>query len=124
MDMVRCRRFIEIIEADGLMEKIKVMGDRMVEGLRRLARETEAFDNVRGRGSLIAFTCPSVEARRQMLHALFEKKVLALSCGVRSIRFRLPLIITESEIDEVLNRVEHSVGVVVAEASAFEPLSK
>ncbi len=113
-DMVRCRRFIEIIESDGLPQKIAIMGTRMIEGLRRLARETEAFDNVRGCGSLIAFSCPSAEARRQMLQALFEHKVLALSCGVRSVRFRLPLIISQSEIDELLNRVEQSVGVVVA----------
>ncbi len=105
VDMVRCRRFIDIIEEEGLMERIAGIGEQMLAGLRRIAADTGAFDNVRGRGSLIAFTSPSPEARDAMLTGLYEKRVLALSCGPDSVRFRLPLVISSAEADMLLERV-------------------
>jgi len=103
-DMVRCRRFIEIIEQEDLAENITRMGERAITGLREIARDTGAIANIRGRGSLVAFTLESAEARAVMLKRLMEKRVLALPCGAASIRFRLPLVIRESEVDELVNR--------------------
>jgi L-lysine 6-transaminase len=105
-DMVRCRRFIEIIEEDGLAESITAMGDRLVAGLRGIARRTGAFGSPRGRGSLAAVTLPSAEARGRLLDAMFAREVVALPSGPLSVRFRLPLVIQAAEIDEILNRVE------------------
>ena len=76
----------------------------MVGGLRAIARETGAFENVRGLGSLLAFSFPSSGERDRVLHTLFEQRVLALPCGEDSIRFRLPLIITDADVDELLAR--------------------
>ena len=45
---------------------------------------------------------------------MFAKQVLALPCGKRSVRFRLPLVINESEVDELLNCVEACVPAVTA----------
>jgi L-lysine 6-transaminase len=115
VDMVRCKRFLEIIEAESLPSNIIGRGEQAIEGLRQIARESGGFDNVRGVGSLIAFSCDDASARSSMLAALLEQKVLALPCGERSIRFRLPLIIGESEVDELLSRVSRCVP---AEAGA------
>jgi L-lysine 6-transaminase len=105
VDMVRCRRFIEIIETEKLADNIAKMGERTVAGLREIARETGAFRNVRGVGSLIACTTDSPEARKAMVKAMFERKLMALTCGPDSVRFRLPLIIDEKEVDAMLERV-------------------
>lgn len=109
VDMVRCRRFIEIIHEDGLAAHITQMGERMIAGLREVARSTGAFTNVRGVGSLIAFTLPNPEARGDMVKQMMENKLIALSSGTRSVRFRLPLIIQPSEVDQILDRVAKSV---------------
>ncbi|MHC5023277.1 MAG: L-lysine 6-transaminase [Planctomycetota bacterium] len=109
VDMVRCCRFIEIIEAEKLAANITAIGQRVIDGLRQISRETGAFSNVRGCGSLVAFTFDSTGVRDAMLRTLFDQKVLALPSGPTSIRFRLPLILSESEADELLSRTAASV---------------
>ena len=61
--------------------------------------------NVRGVGSLVAFTLESPEARTRMLTDLSAKRLLALASGERAIRFRMPLVITAEEVDQALERV-------------------
>jgi len=109
-DMVRARRFIEIIEEEDLGNHIGVMGDRLLGSLRAMAAETGAFTNVRGIGSLVAVTLPSGDARRALLERLFEREVLALPSGETAIRFRLPFVIQAEEIDELLGRLAASLG--------------
>jgi L-lysine 6-transaminase len=109
VDMVRCRRFIEIIDAEGLAGNITEMGERALAGLRGLARESGAFRNVRGVGSLIAFTFEDTAERDRMLSALFDREVLALASGPTSVRFRLPLVISAAEVDELLARVSSAI---------------
>ncbi len=105
VDMVRARRFIEIILAEKLMENVDCMGARMLIGLRALAKERGTISNVRGEGSLIAFTFESRALRNQMLADLQRAKVLALPSGERAVRFRLPFVVTEAEVDTGLERV-------------------
>jgi L-lysine 6-transaminase len=108
VDMVRCKRFIDIIEAERLDENISARGCQFVAGLRQLAREKGHLHNVRGYGSLVAFTLESPAVRDAMLKAMMAKRLLALPSGQRAIRFRLPLVISEAEVDEVVARVAES----------------
>lgn len=108
VDMVRCRRFIEIIEKEDLGTHIAAMGDRLVVGLRDIARRTGSFRNARGKGSLVAVSLISPEQRDRMLGNLFDNEVMALPSGPRAIRFRLPYVIEAEEIDELLDRIEAS----------------
>ncbi|WP_145070841.1 L-lysine 6-transaminase [Engelhardtia mirabilis] len=106
VDMVRCRRFIEIIEADGLGENTAARGCQVVGGLRAVAAETGAFSNVRGMGSWVAFTFEDGPTRSQFLARLRDEvKMLALPSGTSSVRLRMPLILSESEGDEVIGRI-------------------
>jgi L-lysine 6-transaminase len=109
VDMARCRRFIEIIEKEDMGPHITAMGERLMAGLRDLARETGAFRNVRGRGSLVAVTLESGEMRNALLRSLFDHEMMALPSGPEAIRFRLPYVIAPHEVDEMLNRVAASV---------------
>lgn len=113
VDMVRCRRFIEIIEEGRLAENVAAQGERMLAGLRTLARERGGIANVRGIGSLVAFTCENPAARDAMIDTLLEQRMLALKSGPRSIRFRLPLVISAEEVDQGLERAEASLPVRV-----------
>jgi L-lysine 6-transaminase len=109
-DMVRCRRLIEIIEADDLGAHITAMGERLVGGLRRMAADTGAFTNPRGVGSMVAITLGSTEERGAVLGRMFGNELLALPSGQISIRFRLPYVIAAGEIDDILSRLEASLA--------------
>ena len=105
VDMVRARRFIEIIRDDKLAENVDAMGKLFIQGLRDIASEKACFTNVRGEGSLVAFTLESSAVRDRMLADLMDKGMLALSCGDCHIRFRMPLITTAKEIEAALGMV-------------------
>jgi L-lysine 6-transaminase len=113
VDMVRARRFIELMHERNLVESVKTIGARVLEGLRSIARETGAFTNVRGVGSFLAFTFESAEARDRMVSSLFEHQVIALPCGETSVRFRLPFVMSEAEADTLLERTAASVPAAV-----------
>ena len=112
-DMVRSRQFLEIIRSEHLAENIARQGSALIDGLRRIARERGAFSNVRGLGSLVAFTLESPEARDAMLKRLADRKVLALKSGPQAIRFRLPFVLSPSEVEQALDRIEAALPAAV-----------
>jgi L-lysine 6-transaminase len=95
-DMVRARRYLEVIERDGLVERAAVLGKRLLDGLGTVAQ----VDNVRGRGLFVAADLPTRAGRDAALRRLHrEEKVLVLGGGERSLRLRPPLTISEEECD-------------------------
>ncbi|WP_142048739.1 L-lysine 6-transaminase [Pseudonocardia kunmingensis] len=95
-DMVRSRRYLEVIESDGLVERAAVLGKRLLDGLGGVP----GIDNVRGRGLFVAVDLPTPEARAAAVARLHrDEKVLILGGGERSIRFRPALTVGEDELD-------------------------
>ncbi len=108
-DMVRCARYLEIIDEDGLLENARVVGERLLEGLRALERELGGLvTNARGRGLMIAFDLPSRELRDRAQDRMLANGLLLLGCGVRSIRFRPSLNLAPAEADAALEIVRKS----------------
>ncbi len=100
-DMVRSRRILEVIEADGLIERAAIAGAFLHELLVALAGRHPDITDVRGRGLMRAFSLPSSEMRDRVLARLQdEERVLLLGCGSRSIRFRPALTVTDAELAE------------------------
>jgi L-lysine 6-transaminase len=114
VDMVRSRRVLEVIEADGLIARAAVAGDHLLNRLQDLADRHEMVTDPRGRGLMCAFSLPGKGSRDAVLASLRDdEKVLLLGCGHRSIRFRPALTVTEAELeagiaalDRVLTRLE------------------
>lgn len=114
VDMVRCRRFVEIIEEDNVLANVRTVGEQLVTGLHELARELEgAITGIRGRGLFIAFDLESPETRDKALTAMRKVELMALPCGARSIRFRPPMILSAEEAQEGLRRVRSGLVAVV-----------
>ena len=113
VDMVRSKRFIEIIVEEKLHENVAARGEQLVQGLREIARDRGGITNVRGVGSLAAFTCDSPEARDHLLRLLVERKLMVLASGPQSIRFRMPLVVQEDEIALALDRIAAALPEVV-----------
>ena len=110
VDMIRCQRFVEIIEEDDLLTNAAVQGQRLVEGLKGLAGDHAAVSNVRGRGLFVAFDLPDTDSRNAVLKAFDRQDLMGLPSGPHSIRFRSALVVTADEIDEGLKRIERAVG--------------
>lgn len=110
VDMIRCRRIVEVIENDGLLDQATRVGDMLLDGLRELeSRHPGKVTNVRGRGLFLAFDLPDGETRGKLLGALLEEGMLGLASGVRSIRFRPPLVLDEETTREGLERLGRAV---------------
>ena len=109
VDMVRSKRFIDIIRSENLDDNISNQGQKFISGLRTIAASHNEITNVRGIGSLIAFTLPDGTIRDTMINKLLKNNILALKSGPTSIRFRLPLIISEDEVSTALERIEASI---------------
>lgn len=105
VDMVRCQRFVEIIEDDDLLANARRVGRYLLAGLENICAELPHATNARGRGMFAALDLPDGAARDQALKAMREAGVLALGCGERSIRFRPALNLSEDEVDEGLARL-------------------
>jgi L-lysine 6-transaminase len=113
VDMVRARRVLEVVEADGLIARTAVAGTHLLSLLGQLAGRFEIVTDVRGRGLMCAFSLPSKEIRDAVLSSLREdERVLLLGCGTRSVRFRPALTVSETELalgvaalDRVLERL-------------------
>ena len=116
-DMVRSRRILEVIEAEGLIEQAGPKGAHFVGRLAELAGEFELITNVRGRGLFVACDLPNTTIRDEVLNDLRESEgVLALGCGPRSLRFRPALTVREDDIDEAVAALGRVVARMTTEA--------
>ena len=101
-DMVRSKHYLQIIEEENLVENARVMGERIVAGLRELATECPTISAVRGRGLFIAFDLPGGKMRDQVWKELYDRGLLVLKSGERAIRFRPALDITAEVVEEAM----------------------
>jgi len=114
VDMVRARRILEVVEADGLFARATAAGGHLMGLLGGLAARHATVTDVRGRGLMCAFSLPDKGTRDAVLSSLREdERVLLLGCGTRSVRFRPALTVAEGDLeagvaalDRVLNRLE------------------
>ncbi|MGV0795053.1 L-lysine 6-transaminase [Mycolicibacterium sp. XJ1819] len=111
VDMVRARRILEVIEADGLISRAAEMGRYLLDRLRDLAeRYPDRVLDVRGRGLMCALRLPSPGQRDEVIRGLWNRRVIMLGSGTDSVRFRPALTVTEQEIDAAVDALEGAVG--------------
>jgi L-lysine 6-transaminase len=116
-DMVRSRRLLEIIEADGLFDHAAKAGGYLLTELQVLAdRHAALVSNARGRGLMCAIDLPDGKVRDEVITRMREKQVLLLPCGERTIRFRPALNITTDELKAGLQALDDVLGLLPAAA--------
>ncbi|WP_108921337.1 L-lysine 6-transaminase [Mycobacterium montefiorense] len=105
-DMVRARRILEVIEADGLFDRAAAQGRYLRDRLCELADEFPAlvFDP-RGRGLMRAFSLPTTADRDELIRRLWHRGVIVLPSGTDGVRFRPALTVSRSEIDVAIAAV-------------------
>jgi L-lysine 6-transaminase len=104
VDMVRCQRYLEIMEEERLVENAAQVGAHLERGLEKLQGERpEILSNARGVGLMCAIDFPDGAVRDAVAERAYELGMIILSCGTRSLRFRPPLDVTAAEVDEALD---------------------
>jgi len=110
VDMVRCQKYLEIIQEEKLVKNAEVQGKRLLQGLEEIEKNyPQKICNARGRGLMCAFDLPTPEKRDELRERLYANGLLVLTCGSVTIRFRPPLNITSEEIEEAFAIVEKTV---------------
>ena len=104
VDMVRAQKYLEIIEEEKLVEHAATVGKHLQKGLVEMtAKRPDIFSNPRGLGLMCAIDFPSGDIRDKVADQAYELGMIILGCGTKSLRFRSPLDVTTSEIDEALD---------------------
>lgn len=102
-DMVRARRILEVIEADGLFDRAAERGAYLHARLEELAGEFPGLVlDPRGRGLMCAFSLPSTADRDELIRLLWRYAVIVLPSGHDGVRFRPALTVSRAEIDAAL----------------------
>ena len=110
-DMVRCQKYLEVIEEEKLVDNARKQGEILLKGLREIEEKyPDKVSNSRGRGLMCAFDLPSSEIRDRVKKMLYDNGLLILPCGPRGIRFRPPLTISSEEINEGLSVIDRTIN--------------
>lgn len=105
-DMVRARRILEVIEADGLFDRAAERGAYLYARLDELAGEFPGLVlDPRGRGLMCAFSLPTTADRDELIRMLWRHAVIVLPSGHHGVRFRPALTVSRAEIDAALRAI-------------------
>jgi 4-aminobutyrate aminotransferase len=101
---------LDVVAEEGLVENAARMGQRLADGLSKVAADHRIIGDVRGLGLMLGseFSTPEGEpdpdkaARAQ--RAAIDRGLLLLTCGVRGqvVRMIPPLVVNEAQIDEAV----------------------
>jgi 4-aminobutyrate aminotransferase len=92
------------------------VGDYFTAKLRELQKRFECIGDVRGKGLMIGMELIEDRAGRKPARALCDKMLttayhnglLLLSCGLSTVRFIPPLMLTRAHVDEAMPLIEAS----------------
>ena len=113
VDMKRFTKILEIIESENLVENCDVHGRYLQEKINALAEKyPEKLSNGRGLGLFCAFDCKDTEMRNKVTSEAMKNGLLILGSGNRSVRFRPPINISKSEIDEGMGILDKVISAI------------
>ncbi len=112
VDMIRFQKYLEVIKEENLIKNAEVQGKRLLEGIIKLMQKyPNKISNARGLGLMCAFDLFTPEKRDELVKKLYANGLIVLGCGAKTIRFRPPLIISSSEVDEAIDIIDKTLKV-------------
>ena len=110
VDMVRSQRYLEIIEEERLLENVVRVGAHLKQELEGLQQwRPDVLSNARGKGLMCAIDFPDGATRDATADRAYDLGMIILPCGTRSLRFRPPLDVTESDVDQALGILKRAI---------------
>ena len=123
-DMVRCGRYLEIIEAEHLVDNAARKGLDLQASLRQLQDKWPALvSNARGVGLMCAFDLNDPKARDALVQAAYDEGLLLLKGGFRSVRIRPALDVTDRDLAEFQFLLDRAVARLAA-GDIVEPVTE
>ncbi|HEY8200186.1 MAG TPA: aminotransferase class III-fold pyridoxal phosphate-dependent enzyme, partial [Actinomycetota bacterium] len=110
---------LDVMEREGLVERAAAIGDRLVEGWRKIAaRSSGAIREVRGLGSMVGVELQDATVVARIVEGARRRGVLLLTAGedARVVRHLMPLVTTDAQLDEALGVFEAAVEEALKEA--------
>lgn len=114
---------IKVIREEGLIENAAARGQQLMDGLAEIQSRFPALGDVRGLGLMVGceFTHPDNRqpdadlTKRVVKHALDDGHLILLTCGMYAnvIRWIPPLVVSEAQINEGLEKFEQAVAASV-----------
>ena len=104
-DMVRCTKYLEIINKYNYLENVDFIGTYVLQELEKIP----LINNIRGKGLFIAFDLPNTKLRDSLIEKLMELNVLVLPCGKNSIRLRPKLDIEKHHVNEFIFKLDTAI---------------
>jgi L-lysine 6-transaminase len=106
--MVRFDRILEVIEEDNLVDHAADAGQHLQSLIADWSDESEYLSNPRGKGLFCAIDLPDTHARDAVIKESRHNGLMILGCGTKTIRFRPPLTIQKSQLEEGINILKKS----------------
>jgi 4-aminobutyrate aminotransferase len=112
---------LDLVE-DGYARNAAELGLHFMQRLRELQARHTVVGEVRGRGLMIgmelvtdaASKAPAKQLCQRVVERAFQNGLLLLSCGVSTLRFMPPLLVTRDEVDEAITLLEASLTEALA----------
>ena len=110
---------IELLE-NGYLANAAAMGQYLMDKMRDMATRYPMIGQVRGKGLMIGVEFvkdpetkePAKKFVADLIHEAFYNGLLLLPCGVRTIRFMPPLVLTHDLADDALEILGYSIKAV------------
>jgi 4-aminobutyrate aminotransferase len=104
---------IALLEEE-LMENAARVGEHLIGRLGELLERFDQVGEVRGKGLMVGMELvadrasrePNAKLRDAVVHACFHRGLLLLGCGVSTIRFCPPLVVTAEQCDTAVGIIE------------------
>ena len=110
VDMMRFKIILETIESEKLILNSEKIGSYLLSKLVELQNNYPAYiTNSRGLGLWAAFDLPSMTERDDLWEEMMKNKLLILTSGDKSIRFRPHLTTNKEEIDAAMSIIDVSI---------------
>jgi 4-aminobutyrate aminotransferase len=102
---------IDLVTSE-LQTNAAVAGEQLVAGLRAVAARQPFLTAVRGRGLMIGLDFPDHDAAVAVEQEAFQRGVLVLTCGERSVRLAPPLVIRADQVDTAVAVLDEAIAAV------------
>ena len=121
---------LDIFEREGLVERAQVLGERTLERFHLLQRKAPAIGDVRGLGAMVAMEFvrdgvsrePDPHTTSEVLHRCHDNGLVVIKAGTHDnvLRFLMPLVTTDAQLERGLDILEDAV-ITVRDQAAVEP---
>lgn len=112
----------DIFESENLLKKSVELGETLNRRFRTFQEKFDIIGDVRGLGPMIALELvkdrktktPAADETKALVQYCFERGLLILACGTYGniIRFLMPLVITDEQLEQGLSIVENGLATV------------